>query len=262
MKIITSELLEMSYDELIEYFIKKNGQPEHDYFHTEECRSVHEKNSRTKEGLEIHHIDENKYALLSSKESAKMHPYECQKAVRLVYVNVLEHLLLHIKIYEEECQKFVKTGKHPKLGIIGVYFLSNRINGYFSKESPPEGWHKNMFNAIKENYDDFVKELLYHLNVKRNYFKNKNWRLYNEIKTLSKIQNGNVDKNLFKLLLKENADIFPFYVGDCVYHDKFGKGKVLHIGFIKKDDYVIYEIDFEECGKKYIAAIYQGMRRV
>ena len=27
-------------------------------------------------------------------------------------------------------------------------------------------------------------------------------------------------------------------------------------------DYVIYEIDFEECGKKYIAAIYQGMRRV
>ena len=47
MKISTSELLEMSYDELIEYFIKKNGQPEHDYFHTEECRSVHEKNSRT-----------------------------------------------------------------------------------------------------------------------------------------------------------------------------------------------------------------------
>ena len=97
MKIITSELLEMSYDELIEYFIKKNGQPEHDYFHTEECRSVHEKNSRTKEGLEIHHIDENKYALLSSKESAKMHPYECQKAVRLVYYCILKYMKKNAK---------------------------------------------------------------------------------------------------------------------------------------------------------------------
>lgn len=262
MKIITSELLEMSYDELIEYFIKKNGQPKYDYFHTQECRSVHEKNSRTKEGLEIHHIDENKYAVLSSKESAKMHPYECQKADRLVYVNVLEHLLLHIKIYEEECQKFVKTGKHPKLGIIGVYFLSDRINGYFSKESPPEGWHKNMFYVIKENYDDFVKELTYYIKVKRNLLKNKNHRLYNEIYMITKKQNGKVDGNLARILIMDNSDIFPFFIGDFVQHDKFGQGKVQRIGFTPKDDYVIYEINFEKYGKKYIPAIYQGMRKV
>ena len=98
MKIITPDLYDMTYDELCCYLLKKYGKAEYDYFSTPECKSVQKKNSRTKEGLEIHHIDENRYPLLSAGWAKNM-PYECQKADRLVYANVLEHLLLHIKIY-------------------------------------------------------------------------------------------------------------------------------------------------------------------
>ena len=54
MKIITPDLDDMTYDELCCYLLKKYGKAEYDYFSTPECKSVQKKNSRTKEGLEIH----------------------------------------------------------------------------------------------------------------------------------------------------------------------------------------------------------------
>lgn len=179
MRIITSELLEMTYNELCNYYIKKYGNVKYDYFSTPECKSVQKKNSRTKEGLEIHHIDENKHPLLSAGWAKDM-PFECQKADRLVYVNVLEHLLLHIKIFEETNPKVIIMSRP------GIYFLSNRINEYFSDDYQPKGWHENMFKSIVDNYDDYLDVLFYHLNVFSQKASLKRQLLFKEIENISK----------------------------------------------------------------------------
>lgn len=46
----------------------------------------------------IHHMDENKSVCLTVGHSL----WEFQKSYRLVYCNLLEHLLLHIKIEEQQ----------------------------------------------------------------------------------------------------------------------------------------------------------------
>ena len=97
--------LEMKYSELVEYLLKKYGPAKYDYFCTESCKSKNHKVSRTNEGLYCHHIDEDKAIMLSNDSYAIKNPYEYQKAERLVYCNVLEHLILHIKIVEEPRNK-------------------------------------------------------------------------------------------------------------------------------------------------------------
>ena len=89
--------LKMTYDELVDYLLKKYGPAQYDYFCNESCKSKNSKVSRTNEGLYCHHIDENKAILLSNDKFAVNNPFEYQKANRLVYCNVLEHLILHIK---------------------------------------------------------------------------------------------------------------------------------------------------------------------
>jgi len=162
MKIITSELLEMSYDQLVKYYLKKYGKVKYDFFHTPTCVSVQKKNSRTKEGLQIHHIDEDKYPNLSQKEFALNCPFECQKANRLVYVNILEHLLLHVKIYQEEFVCKINNGKHPLVSKPGIRYLSKQINDYYSNTSF-NNWHENMASVIRNNYDDYIEILMCYL---------------------------------------------------------------------------------------------------
>lgn len=71
-----------------------------------------------------HHIDENKAIKLSKPEFA-INPFAYQKADRLVYCDILEHLILHIKIYEET--------KNTCLGIAGaIAFICPEINDYYS----------------------------------------------------------------------------------------------------------------------------------
>ena len=90
--------LQMTYDELQQYLIWKYGGAICDYFVTPECRSRNKKVSRTKDGLYCHHMDEDKGGNLSDPQCAIKQPFEWQKKERLVYCNVLEHLILHIKI--------------------------------------------------------------------------------------------------------------------------------------------------------------------
>lgn len=81
--------LKMTYDELVDYLLKKYGPAQYDYFCNESCKSKNSKVSRTNEGLYCHHIDENKAILLSNDKFAVNNPFEYQKANRLVYCNVL-----------------------------------------------------------------------------------------------------------------------------------------------------------------------------
>lgn len=93
-------LLYKSYIECCDYLKKKYGKVNGNYFLTESFKSVNSKIKRTKEGLYIHHLDEDKAIMLSNKEYAIKNPYKYQLHDRLVYCNLLEHLILHIKIME------------------------------------------------------------------------------------------------------------------------------------------------------------------
>jgi transcription-repair coupling factor (superfamily II helicase) len=258
MRIITSELLEMTYNELCNYYIKKYGNVKYDYFSTPECKSVQKKNSRTKEGLEIHHIDENRHPLLSAGWAKDM-PFECQKADRLVYVNVLEHLLLHIKIYKEECGKSAVTGKQAILGHPGVYYLSQRINDYFEPDCQPKGWHENMAKVISENYEDYINVLFYHLDRFTAYNK-KRKELLSEIDYISKRSNGDIDRKLNNKLIKRYYNFLPYTIGDKVVHDKFGIGMIYFIREVS--GHTILKIKFDEYGNKEILESYDNMKRI
>lgn len=55
---------------------------------------------RKSEGLYCRLIDENKANMFTDGKFAATNPFEYQEASRLVYCNLLEHLILHVKIAE------------------------------------------------------------------------------------------------------------------------------------------------------------------
>ena len=203
MQIIIPDMFDKTYDELVECFLNKHGAAKYDYFHTPECKSFQKKNSRTKEGLEIHHIDENRYPDLSEFKDA---PFECQKADRLVYVNVLEHLLLHIKI-DEECKKGINPYNKTSLGHPGIIWISERINGYFMYSSNLKGWNLNMFKVISDYFDDYVAILTYYIRNLVNFYPNKKLTIYNEIRDITKHKGQNYEE-LHSILIKYFEDNF------------------------------------------------------
>ncbi len=156
--------LKMTYDELVDYLLKKYGPAQYDYFCNESCKSKNSKVSRTNEGLYCHHIDENKAILLSNDKFAVNNPFEYQKANRLVYCNVLEHLILHIKIVEEP--KNENANQMEIQGIGGaVCFICPQINDYFNGYEFKQQYLINIFNLIENNFNDYIDILKYFLDV-------------------------------------------------------------------------------------------------
>lgn len=147
------EELDMSYDDYVVYLLDKYGCAKHDYFTNENCNSKNSKVTRTNEGLFCHHIDENKTILLAEPTIAKMHSFEYQKAHRLVYCNYFEHLLLHIKIVKEAHEKV--GYEDAMVGIGGAEMLWQQINGCY-RNAPKDGWRKNVFDVIKDRYDEYL----------------------------------------------------------------------------------------------------------
>lgn len=147
----------MSYDDYVVYLLRKYGPAQYDYFCNESCKSKNSKNSRSSEGLFCHHIAENKEILLSTPEVARMHTFEYQKAHNLVYANYLEHLLLHIKIVEEDIT-------NEGLGLGGVIMISSAMNDYY-RHRLADGWRKYAMDQIKNRYDDYIAVMQYFNNI-------------------------------------------------------------------------------------------------
>lgn len=146
----------MSYLEYVQYLLGKYGDVKGDYF-INENGTPNPKIKRTKEGLEIHHIDEFEHPLLCNSRVFRLTGNDMyyQQANRLVYADSLEHLLLHIKIYQEG------YGTFGAVGIGGVYMLSSTINDYFRKGYEAKSWHKFMQDKIKDRYEDYICLLAY-----------------------------------------------------------------------------------------------------
>ena len=75
--------------------------------------------------------------MLSNDQYAKNNPFSYQKAERLVYCNILEHLLLHIKIAEEP--RNANANENELLEIGGASNLICReINDFYDGKIPTQ----------------------------------------------------------------------------------------------------------------------------
>ena len=168
---LAKELL-MDYEKLTVYLKGKYGSAKYDYFCNESCKTKNKKVTRTNEGLQCHHIDEDKYGNLSSPILAKHHPFDCQKKDRLVYCNLIEHCLLHYKICALKqtypMERSVDINDFFVSG--GTFNTSEIINDLFIKNGSSLSYQQNYYEAICDNYDDYIWMIkLFLKNVENNY---------------------------------------------------------------------------------------------
>lgn len=108
--------MELSYLDAVNILLKKYGGSIEDYFKEQsynrflngETKSISKgKISRTNEGLYFHHIDENRYLNLSNLGFIKVQkpPFSVQQKDRLVYCDLIEHIILHTLITKETKKK-------------------------------------------------------------------------------------------------------------------------------------------------------------
>lgn len=149
----------MSYETLCDYLIGKYGPAKFNYFPNTECRSRDRRVTRTDDGLYCHHRREDFALELSNPRVAKKEPFEWQLKENLVYCNLIEHLILHIKISVLQS----KTMLH-KPSDIGIYFISGGIRlicsdiiGFFKTDLLSVAWKKRCFEEINDNYLDFLE---------------------------------------------------------------------------------------------------------
>lgn len=156
-------MLKMSYQDIVSALLKKYGSAKHDYFKDTACKTKNPLVTRTNEGLFCHHIDEDKAIMLCNDKFAANNPFEYQKADRLVYCNLLEHLLLHVKIAENPSPD---TNKNELPGIGGaINFICKELNDIYSGKEFADKWRKNVANKVKDNFDDYIIILRYLWNI-------------------------------------------------------------------------------------------------
>lgn len=149
------KLMKMSYQELVQFLLKKYGPVKYDYFVNERCISKNSKISRTKDGLFCHHIDEDKAIMLSTDKYAAQNPFRYQKADRLVYCNLLEHFLLHILITEEPRAK--NANENEVQGIGGaVNFISKQLNEVYGGYPFTQSWRIKVADAVRNDYGSYI----------------------------------------------------------------------------------------------------------
>ena len=145
-------LLESDYLQAVGFLKNKYGACKYDYFYNENCASENAKAQRSSEGIFLHHIDEDKYMNLSSRKIAKQYPYAAQRAEKLVYCNYLEHLLLHIKIFENYL-----AGKCKQPATNGIFlFIVPELNTFYCTNQFQKNYNKAYGEVIKDNFEEYL----------------------------------------------------------------------------------------------------------
>lgn len=156
-------MLKMSYQDIVSALLKKYGSAKHNYFKDTACKAKNPLVTRTNEGLFCHHIDEDKAIMLCNDKFAANNPFEYQKADRLVYCNLLEHLLLHVKIAENP-NPDANENELPGIGG-AINFICKDLNDIYSGKEFADEWRKNVANKVKDNFDDYIIILRYLWNI-------------------------------------------------------------------------------------------------
>ena len=197
----------MTYREYCKYLQDKYGIPKNSYYNEQYNKN---KNSRTSEGLVIHHICEDIKPNLSNKEVAKSCDFSYQLPENLCYCDYLEHLFLHILITEypnEETEDVVGIGGSANYLIPE---LNNLFSGYIP-EQPSKKYVIDCFDRVKDDFitykylisrflsnNDVQKERLVSvvLSGDKKYF-NEESKIYSELKNIcdsgSCVQSHNIE---------------------------------------------------------------------
>ena len=188
--------LSMDYDHLVKHLLEKYGKAKGNYFLTEKCASKNKKIVRANEGLFCHHIDEDKAIMLSDDKFAIRNPFDYQKADRLVYCNILEHLILHIKIVEKPKGGNANSGEIQGIGG-AVNYITRQINDYYNHYEYKQQYMITAMSYIKDNFDDYIKILKYLWSVIQS---NEALSLLISKKQLVVGWNGNIVDKVYNLL--------------------------------------------------------------
>lgn len=156
-------MLKTNYQDIVSALLKKYGSAKHNYFKDTACKIKNPLVTRTNEGLFCHHINEDKAIMLCNDKFAVNNPFEYQKADRLVYCNLLEHLLLHVKIAENPSPD---ANENELPGIGGaINFICKDLNDIYSGKKFSDEWRKNVADKVKDNFDDYIIILRYLWNI-------------------------------------------------------------------------------------------------
>ena len=147
----------LTYREYCDYLQKKYGLPKYDYYTPDFVKNDYKvgiKNTRTEDGLFIHHIFEDHAINLSDEKYATKNPWEWQKRENLCFADYLEHLLLHILI----CQyPATKANTNEALGIGGVInHIVPSLNDYYSGLVPEEPYKRTCFAKVVKDRDLYI----------------------------------------------------------------------------------------------------------
>ena len=114
--------------------------------------------TRTKEGLYCHHLREDRGGNLSSPGAADSQPFEWQKKENLLYCNILEHLILHIKIAVLRDKRIFKEAANIESFFTthGINMICKDIVDFFELDGTKVAWKKRCFEEVRDNYDDFL----------------------------------------------------------------------------------------------------------
>lgn len=147
----------MPYTILCDYLKEKYGDVPYDYYVNQNCRTKNKKNSRYKEGLVTHHMDEDKGIRLSKPYQACNQPYEWQAKERLLYCNHLEHLLLHLKISIAVQKKRLYDARDiANIDVLGVTYICKDFNLLYGTHGETESVQRYLYPLIEDNYDDYI----------------------------------------------------------------------------------------------------------
>ena len=149
------KVMKLNYQEYCNYLQKKYGLPKANYF-TSNWSPV-QRIKRTKDGLVIHHIMEDRAIMLSNKKFASQCPYEWQYPNNLVYCDLLEHLFLHILISENPNKDKVENQTVGFGGVIN--YLVPELNDVYSGWITKEEWRLNMHKLIINDQDVYFELL-------------------------------------------------------------------------------------------------------
>jgi len=182
-----------TYRSLVNSLLKKYGPAPCSYFTDKDCKKVDPRISRSSEGLQCHHIDEDKAIMLSDPEYAIKNPFKYQEANRLVYCNILEHLILHLKIIDEPRKKSANPGE--AVGIGGaINYLIPMINDYYNGYEFKRDYQKKLVEILDDNFDNYISILLKFLDVAFEY-----WPMYERTLNIEKLSRGSDGKIVDKV---------------------------------------------------------------
>ena len=169
------QIKDYGYEQYCDYLVNKHGAATGPYFtdtywtkSKKPKQPVANKNvTRTKEGLFLHHRQENHVASLSNPQVAAEHDFELQSAENLVPCDYLEHLLLHILICENP-----EPFEGEYVGANGTLtWILPALVGYYEKRHISQEWQIPAFNRIendKDVYDTLIERFIHSDKIQEN----------------------------------------------------------------------------------------------